>query len=854
MSGPFRPNDYKKRKYAVSFDGIITISGPIKPEPSDPPDPPDEVVAPTVTTSAVSDITDTTATGNGNVTADGGDTITERGVCWDTSSGPTTSDSKATSAGTTGAFSVSITGLTAETLYYYRAYAINSVGTSYGEELSFTSDVHVFSPSDIADFWYDPADSTVVNGEITKIDDKIGEADLANAVGNQLSYTASGISGLPSLVGAGSNTIWREQAWGTKTGFSVTGVVQTNKLSGENVAFAWYSAPGTDYIFGCVIIDSVFYCCFDGTIYGTFAFANTNQFILSIVYDGTLTGNTNRLKCYIDGESQTLSFTGTVPAISNALNALDVGSRVGGAASWTGLIGDICGAFSAWEDEDREAVEDYFKTKYGIPQVLLYEPMTSNTLPFPQVAWALHDYGESYAARNLFDGNAATLFSTAGGGDIPSVENPYYAGIDLGAETEISFYNITWRGTTNDPTGWVLQGSNDATPGNDALGTWVDLDTQTGVTPGTAATNWKSGYGQVVSGTYRFYRMKATATGGSNLSFNGLLLYGPTGPPVSLYEPMTSNVLPWPQVASATSFYGQGVNETYITWKAFDNDVSTYWWSNATPTAEAPQYLELDLGATEDISHYNIQNPDANPGYVPKSWVFQTSLDGSEWTDQHSVSGDTNITASAYKTTGYGYEIPDGPISGRYVRLKITEQNSSGGTDIAKFLLYGPSGPPVSLYEPMTSNVLPFPQVTWATSEYGGLEVYFLFDGNSTSFYSSTGDAVPSAETPYYVSIDLGVSAPISCYNIRWRTDYDYDPSAWVLQGSNNATIGNDALGTWVDLDTQTGVVPSGDTWLSGYGQVVSGTYRYYRMKITACKRAGWNISFKDLLLFGPSS
>lgn len=95
------------------------------------------VVAPTVTTQAVSSVTQTTATGNGNVTNDGGTAITERGVCWNTSTNPTTANSKATSAGTTGAYTVSMTGLTQSTLYYARAYAINSVGTSYGANTIF---------------------------------------------------------------------------------------------------------------------------------------------------------------------------------------------------------------------------------------------------------------------------------------------------------------------------------------------------------------------------------------------------------------------------------------------------------------------------------------------------------------------------------------------------------------------------------------------------------------------------------------------------------------------------------------------------------------------------------------------
>lgn len=95
--------------------------------------------APTVTTAAATAITETTATGNGNVTSDGGATITERGVVWSTSSNPTTANSKATASGTTGTYTASITGLLANTLYHYRAYAINSAGTSYGADTTFTT-------------------------------------------------------------------------------------------------------------------------------------------------------------------------------------------------------------------------------------------------------------------------------------------------------------------------------------------------------------------------------------------------------------------------------------------------------------------------------------------------------------------------------------------------------------------------------------------------------------------------------------------------------------------------------------------------------------------------------------------
>jgi formylglycine-generating enzyme required for sulfatase activity len=98
---------------------------------------------PTVTTTAVSGITATTATSGGNVTSDGGASVTARGVCWSTSANPTTSNSKTTNGSGTGSFTSSITGLNSNTTYHVRAYAINSVGTSYGSDVSFKTPAYL---------------------------------------------------------------------------------------------------------------------------------------------------------------------------------------------------------------------------------------------------------------------------------------------------------------------------------------------------------------------------------------------------------------------------------------------------------------------------------------------------------------------------------------------------------------------------------------------------------------------------------------------------------------------------------------------------------------------------------------
>lgn len=98
-----------------------------------------DALLPSVTTEQVSNITQTTAMGGGNVLSEGSAAVIERGICWGTSHNPTISGSHAYNGTGTGSYTVNMTGLTANTTYYVRAYAINSAGTSYGSEVSFTT-------------------------------------------------------------------------------------------------------------------------------------------------------------------------------------------------------------------------------------------------------------------------------------------------------------------------------------------------------------------------------------------------------------------------------------------------------------------------------------------------------------------------------------------------------------------------------------------------------------------------------------------------------------------------------------------------------------------------------------------
>jgi pectin methylesterase-like acyl-CoA thioesterase len=104
---------------------------------------------PTVTTAAIdsNSISTTTAISGGNITNDGGAAVSERGVCWNTAGSPTTTDSITSNGSGTGVFACTLTNLTPGTVYYVRAYATNSSGTSYGSTQTIKTLLSLTAPS-----------------------------------------------------------------------------------------------------------------------------------------------------------------------------------------------------------------------------------------------------------------------------------------------------------------------------------------------------------------------------------------------------------------------------------------------------------------------------------------------------------------------------------------------------------------------------------------------------------------------------------------------------------------------------------------------------------------------------------
>jgi hypothetical protein len=179
---------------------------------------------PTVSTSDVVDIAQTTATGGGNVTADGGALVTDRGVCWSTSQNPTIDDNHTSDGTGTGTFVSNLTGLTPNTPYFVRAYATNSVGMAYGNEVNFTTLSAGFTCGSTITINHvtgnvAPVDKTVTYGTVTNIPGEESKCWITSNLGADHQATAVSDATEPS-----AGWYWQ---FNRKQGYKHTGSVRT---------------------------------------------------------------------------------------------------------------------------------------------------------------------------------------------------------------------------------------------------------------------------------------------------------------------------------------------------------------------------------------------------------------------------------------------------------------------------------------------------------------------------------------------------------------------------------------------------------------------------------------------------
>ncbi|TVP50051.1 MAG: hypothetical protein EA341_08285, partial [Mongoliibacter sp.] len=159
-----------------------------------------QITLPELTTATPLDVTTVSATLGGEVTSDGGAVVTDRGIVWSQSSNPTISDTKVEMESGTGTFSGTVTGLLAGSTVYVRAYATNSIGTAYGEEVFFDTQSPSppsFNSSPITTIPYDKFYNYTIEGSV--------ENDLETTISSPtlpawLSFSA-GESGVASLAG-----------------------------------------------------------------------------------------------------------------------------------------------------------------------------------------------------------------------------------------------------------------------------------------------------------------------------------------------------------------------------------------------------------------------------------------------------------------------------------------------------------------------------------------------------------------------------------------------------------------------------------------------------------------------------
>lgn len=128
-----------------------------------------------ITTSAITNITASSASGGGTITSYGGSPVISRGVCWSTSPNPTITDAKTADGSGTGTYNSNITGLSATTTYYVRAYATNQYGTTYGLQQTFSSVAAITSEKFSTYINFNGINTYVLVGQ-TDISSKINDA------------------------------------------------------------------------------------------------------------------------------------------------------------------------------------------------------------------------------------------------------------------------------------------------------------------------------------------------------------------------------------------------------------------------------------------------------------------------------------------------------------------------------------------------------------------------------------------------------------------------------------------------------------------------------------------------------
>ncbi len=733
--------------------------------------------APTVTTQEVTAIGTTAATGNGTITALGTSALTAHGVCWNTTGAPTLADSSTDEGGAAapGAFTSTMTGLSPNTTYYVRAYATNTSGTAYGNEVSFTTAAGVIAPT--------------------------ASTQTASGVGS----TTATLNGTVNAHGTDTTVIFE---YGTTTAYGTTATADQSPVTGTTDTAASVTltglAPGTTYHCRVVATST------EGTTYGgdvTFttlvaATATTNAASGVGTTTATLNGTVNA-----SGSSTTVTFEyGLTSAYGTTVTADQ--SPVTGSAD-TAVSGAITGLTPGTTYHFRVVAANTTGTTCG-------SDMTFTTLP-PPTATTRAATGVGITAATLngtvnAHGESATVTfqygtTTAYGTTVTADQSP----VSGSANTEVN------RALTGLTTGVTYHYRVVATNGGGtAYGT--DMTFITAVIPPTATTQAAGSVGTTTATLNGTVNAKGNSTT-VNFEYGETTAYGTTV--TADQSPITGSA----DTAVSRLITGLTSGVTYHYRVVAANDGGTTQGADMTFTTPAPP--AVTTGAASGLSTSGATlNGTVNANGTSTTVTFQyglTTAYGSTVTaDQSPVNNSTDTAAGATLT---------GLAADTVYHYRAVGQNTYGttyGADMT-FITSVPAAPTAVTdaatdveFDSATLNgtVNPNNGVTTVTFEYG-----------LTTAYGSSVSAVPGSLTG---TVDTAVSAAIGeSDELEPDTTYHFRV---VAQNASGTTYGADMTFDTTSAPplalTVAGLVTGGDSaTLNGIvdpqGTVTTVTFEY---------------------------
>ncbi len=230
---------------------------------------------PKIITSPVNSVTAVSALVGGQVTDDGGSLVTARGVCWSTSPLPTLSSSVLTDGSGIGSFSSTISSLQYGTTYFLRAYATNAEGTTYGNQVTFTTitpslpTVTTAVVSSITGFTASVGGEVTSDGGLAITSRGICWALTANpTLSNNVLNIGTGVGSFSStLTGLNSGTTYNVRSFAVNDlGVSYGPNVIFTTLSSSPILGGGLSIAGATFQASTTLASNIAQNAFDGTV------------------------------------------------------------------------------------------------------------------------------------------------------------------------------------------------------------------------------------------------------------------------------------------------------------------------------------------------------------------------------------------------------------------------------------------------------------------------------------------------------------------------------------------------------------------------------------------------------------